>query len=219
MTRRLSAARGPRLRLEALAASDPRVAKELRDAAVEAMSRLHALILNLGRTTAEEKVGYFLLRMAERLSGGPADRMVLPMSREDIADYLALSVETVSRSLTQLKRRGVISRHEEHTPGSFVVVPAPLSALWESPRRKQGRGIAPPPATPPSLEDLDENTRVMLRNLAERALEGLGLKDTAAFLQGEMLRQFGAIAATIGDAPGREGRLRTAIRAALDQHE
>src|SRR5882672_3691074 len=101
-------ARFPRLRLEALAASDPRLARELRDAAVEAMSRLHALILNLGRTTAEEKVGYFLLKMAERLSGGPADRMVLPMSREDIADYLALSVETVSRSLTQLKRRGMI---------------------------------------------------------------------------------------------------------------
>ena len=72
------------------------------------MSRLHALILNLGRTTAEEKVGHFLLRMAERLGGGPADGMVLPMSREDIADYLSLSVETVSRSLTQLKRRGVI---------------------------------------------------------------------------------------------------------------
>jgi len=101
-------ARFPRLRMEALAASDPRVARELRDAAVEAMSRLHALILNLGRTTAEEKVGHFLLRMAERLSGCPADGMVLPMSREDIADYLALSVETVSRSLTQLKRRGVI---------------------------------------------------------------------------------------------------------------
>jgi CRP/FNR family nitrogen fixation transcriptional regulator len=87
---------------------DPRVARELHDAAVEAMSRLHALILNLGRTTAEEKVGHFLLRMAERLSDCPADGMVLPMSREDIADYLALSVETVSRSLTQLKRRGVI---------------------------------------------------------------------------------------------------------------
>ena len=101
-------ARFPRLRLEALAASDPRVARELRDAAVDAISRLHALILNLGRTTAEEKVGHFLLRMAERLSAGPADGMVLPMSREDIADYLSLSVETVSRSLTQLKRRGVI---------------------------------------------------------------------------------------------------------------
>lgn len=127
--------------------------------------------------------------------------------------------DAVLRLLHVLKRRGVITAHEEHTPGSFVVVPAPLSALWESPRRNRGRGIAPPPATPPSLEDLDEDTRVNLRNLAERALEGLGLKDTAAFLQGEMLRQFGAIAATIGDAPGREERLRTAIRAALDQHE
>jgi CRP/FNR family transcriptional regulator, nitrogen fixation regulation protein len=101
-------ARYPRYRVEALAEADPRIARELRDATCEAMSRLHALILNLGRTTAEEKVGYFLVRMAERLSGGPADRVVLPMSREDIADYLALSVETVSRSLTQLKRRGVI---------------------------------------------------------------------------------------------------------------
>ena len=118
-----------------------------------------------------------------------------------------------------LKRRGVIISHEEHTPGSFIVTPAPLSALWESPRRNRGRGIAPPPASPPSLAILDDDTRILLRNLAERALEGLGLKDTATFLQGEMLRQFGAIAATIGDGPGREARLRTAIRAALDQYE
>lgn len=127
--------------------------------------------------------------------------------------------DAVIRLLHVLKRRGVISGHREHTPGSFVVTPAPLAALWESPRRNRGRGIAPPAKTPPSLDDLDDETRVMLRNLAERALEGLGLKDTAAFLQGEMLRQFGAIAATVGDAPGREARLRTAIRAALDQHE
>ena len=127
--------------------------------------------------------------------------------------------DAVLRLLHVLKRRGVITGHQEYTPGSFVVTPAPLSALWESPRRNRGRGIAPPPKTPPSLEDLDDETRVMLRNLAERALEGLGLKDTATFLQGEMLRQFGAIAATVGDAPGREARLRTAIRAALDEHE
>lgn len=127
--------------------------------------------------------------------------------------------DAVIRLFHVLKRRGVITGHQEHTPGSFIVMPAPLSALWESPRRNRGRGIAPPPKTPPSLDDLDDETRVMLRNLAERALEGLGLKDTAAFLQGEMLRQFGAIAATVGEAPGREARLRTAIRAALDQHE
>jgi hypothetical protein len=127
--------------------------------------------------------------------------------------------DAIVRLLHVLKRRGVIISHEEHTPGSFIVTPAPLSALWESPRRNRGRGIAPPPATPPSLDILDDDTRIMLRNLAERALEGLGLKDTATFLQGEMLRQFGAIAATIGDGPGGEARLRTAIRAALDQYE
>jgi hypothetical protein len=132
---------------------------------------------------------------------------------------VSLVRDAVVRQLHVLKRRGVITGHQEHTPGSFVVTPAPLSALWESPRRNRGRGIAPAPATPPSLDDLDEETRTMLRNLAERALEGLGLKDTAPFLQGEMLRQFGAIAATVGDAPGREDRLRAAIRAALDQHE
>jgi hypothetical protein len=127
--------------------------------------------------------------------------------------------EAIIRLLYVLKRRGVITGHQEHTPGSFVVTPAPLSALWESPRRNRGRGIAPPPATPPSLDNLDDETRAMLQNLAERALEGLGLKDTATFLQGEMLRQFGAIAATVGNAPGREVRLRAALRAALDQNE
>jgi CRP/FNR family nitrogen fixation transcriptional regulator len=101
-------ARYPRSRLEALAQSDPRIARELREAACQAMSRLHVLILNLGRTTAEEKVGYFLVKIGERLSGGPATEIILPISREEIADYLALSVETVSRALTQLKRRGVI---------------------------------------------------------------------------------------------------------------
>jgi hypothetical protein len=134
-------------------------------------------------------------------------------------DGISVVREAVIRLLFVLKRRGVIRGHDEHTPGSFVVTLADVSALWESPRRNQGRGIAPPPRTPPSLDELDPDTRVMLRNLAERALEGLGIKDTATFLHGEMLKQFGAIAATIGDAPGREERLRAAIRVSLDQHE
>lgn len=127
--------------------------------------------------------------------------------------------EAVIRLLHVLRRRGVVSGHEEHTPGSFVVTMAPVSALWDSPKRNGGRGVAPPPRTPPSLDDLDDETRTNLRNLAERALEGLGIKDTQDFIQGEMLKQFGAIAASVGDAPDREGRLRAAVRAALDQHE
>jgi len=127
--------------------------------------------------------------------------------------------EAVIRLLLVLRRRGVVSGHEEHTPGSFAVTLADVSALWESPKRNRGRGVAEPAPNPPSLDNLDPEVRVMLRNLAERALEGLGVKDTAAFLQGEMLKQFGAIAATIGNGPGREERLRSAIRLALDQYE
>ena len=55
------------------------------------------------------KVSSFLLKMAGRLSDQTLDHVDLPISRYDIADYLGLSVETVSRSLTSLKNRGLIA--------------------------------------------------------------------------------------------------------------
>jgi len=78
-------------------------------AAFEAISRSQAQLLIVGRLTATEKVGGFLLAMSGRLSVGPADVVALPISRYDFADYLAISVETVSRSLTELRRRGLIA--------------------------------------------------------------------------------------------------------------
>jgi hypothetical protein len=125
----------------------------------------------------------------------------------------------IIRLLHVLKRRGVVTGHQEHTPGSFVVSLAPVSALWESPHRNRGRGVAAAAANPPSLDDLEDESRVLLRDLAERTLENLGVKETSTFLQGEMLKQFGAIAASVGGEPGRDARLRAAIRAALDQTE
>jgi CRP/FNR family transcriptional regulator, nitrogen fixation regulation protein len=98
----------PRRRVEALADSDPSLARELRQVTFEAMSRLQAQLLILGRITALEKVGSFILEMETRLSHGREDGVALPVSRYDIADYLAVSVETVSRALTDLKHRGVI---------------------------------------------------------------------------------------------------------------
>jgi CRP-like cAMP-binding protein len=99
----------PRRRIETLADTDPRLAREIRKLTFEAMARLQAQLLILGRMTAVEKVGSFLLEMADRLSDGQTDRIVLPISRYDIADYLGISVETVSRSITDLKHRGLIA--------------------------------------------------------------------------------------------------------------
>jgi CRP/FNR family transcriptional regulator, nitrogen fixation regulation protein len=64
----------------------------------------HALIL--GRLNAEERVSAFLRDMFART--GALDAIDLPMSRTDIADYLGLTIETVSRTLTAMERRGAI---------------------------------------------------------------------------------------------------------------
>jgi CRP-like cAMP-binding protein len=98
----------PRRRAEMLSDSDPQLAREIRHIAFLAMARLQAQLLIVGRITAPEKVGSFILEMAKRLSAEHGNSVALPMSRYDIADYLAVSVETVSRALTDLKHRGVI---------------------------------------------------------------------------------------------------------------
>jgi CRP/FNR family transcriptional regulator, nitrogen fixation regulation protein len=64
----------------------------------------HSLVLIM---SAEERVVGFLLEVASRSSGSTA--VDLPMSRQDIADYLGLTIETVSRSFTQLVQSGVIA--------------------------------------------------------------------------------------------------------------
>lgn len=101
-------ARYPRRRLEMLADSNPELGRLIRQVAFKAIARLQERMLVLGRTTALEKVGRFLIEMADRFSDASEEVIVLPMSRYDIADYLAISVETVSRALTDLRHRGTI---------------------------------------------------------------------------------------------------------------
>ncbi len=64
----------------------------------------------LGRRSAEEKVATFLVGWRDRLQQlrPPSQVVPLPMSRQDIADYLGLTIETVSRTFTKLEREGVI---------------------------------------------------------------------------------------------------------------
>jgi CRP-like cAMP-binding protein len=70
-------------------------------------TREHAL--TLGRRSACERVASLLLEMAERT--GAKEALELPMSRQDMADYLGLTIETVSRTLTQLQGDRVIDAH------------------------------------------------------------------------------------------------------------
>jgi len=89
----------------ALAARDNDVAREMWALTACELQRVQDHILVLIKS-AQERVASFLLEMAERASD--EGTIELPMSRQDIADYLGLTIETVSRTLTQLEKSAAI---------------------------------------------------------------------------------------------------------------
>ena len=95
-----------RSNLATLMANDPETAKDMTIGMVRSLVRAQDHTLLLGRKSALEKIATFLLDMADRAGGSVV--LDLPMSRTDIADYLGLTIETVSRSFTQLERQGAI---------------------------------------------------------------------------------------------------------------
>ncbi|WP_456790509.1 helix-turn-helix domain-containing protein [Bradyrhizobium sp. USDA 4472] len=95
-----------RTTLENLAESDAVVARNLRTMTSSNLQHVEDHLLLLGRKTAMERVAAFLRDMNARSTA--AGVMSLPMSRRDIADYLGLTLETVSRAMSQLHADGVI---------------------------------------------------------------------------------------------------------------
>jgi CRP-like cAMP-binding protein len=91
--------------LMALAASENEVARQLWSTMGQELRRVqeHTLVLI---KTAKERVVSFLLEMIERIPGG--SQLELPMTRQDIADYLGLTMETVSRTLADLENSSTI---------------------------------------------------------------------------------------------------------------
>lgn len=85
--------------------SDPAVVHQLWSHILKSAERAEAMCL-LRHAHAVDKVAYFLLEMSAPL--GVDTRIELPMSRFDIADYLGMSSETVSRAFTVLRRSGLI---------------------------------------------------------------------------------------------------------------
>ena len=105
----------PRAAIERLMMESPGLERRLLEETLKELAEARDWMVTLGRKTASEKVASFLLLIARNIdpgtasSGGRTVTFDLPLTRADIADFLGLKIETVSRRLTKLRAEGVIS--------------------------------------------------------------------------------------------------------------
>lgn len=95
-------------RLENLGERDRQFARELREITFQSLERTRQQLVVLGGVTTADKVSAFLLLLEKRYGDERGD-IRLPITRYDLAEYLAVSVETVCRAFSDLQQRGIIA--------------------------------------------------------------------------------------------------------------
>jgi len=96
-----------RSQVERLIASDLNAAHQMLGIFISKLDDAETHMFRLGRQNALQRVAAFLVEIEERL--GQRGSLELPMTRRDIGDYLGLSIETVSRSISQLQRQRALA--------------------------------------------------------------------------------------------------------------
>jgi len=117
--------------LDALLRRYPKMERRMLDLCVQELTATQEQLVTVGRRSAEARVAAFLISLLEasRRRGLTRPVLEMPMTRADIADFLGLTLETVSRSLTAFRKRGWI-REPVHHRVELVNTPA-LTALAE----------------------------------------------------------------------------------------
>lgn len=115
-----------RASFEGFAQEQPAVEHALLGRALDELDRARRWMLLLGRKTAPERVATLLREIADRTGAASGERVDLPITRQQMADLLGLTIETVSRNMTRLKRAGTIHLPDTH---SFVILDEAALAL------------------------------------------------------------------------------------------
>lgn len=155
--------------------------------------------------------------LRERQVTGTKEVLIITGRGNRSPDGISVVRKAVLNLLPTLHRRGVVSEWREHSPGSLVVRLEPIAALLNAPRRKRDRHAATASSGPQALSALDNATLKLLRALAIRSLDSLGVRDPENFIEAEMLEKFNSLAASIPPGEGSEARLQKAIATALEQ--
>lgn len=100
----------PKSLIERMAIETPNLERKLHAQSLKELDEARDWMLTLGRKTAQEKVASFLHMIATHIDpeNGEQNTFDLPLSRADIADFLGLTIETVSRQMTKLRKDGII---------------------------------------------------------------------------------------------------------------
>jgi CRP/FNR family nitrogen fixation transcriptional regulator len=104
----------PQRQVEALSETMPSMRRRLAGFISQRLQSTQDHVVMLGRNTAMERVASFLTNIAARAGAKQSQPAPLPMSRQDIADYLGLTIETVCRALSELKRAHVVALPNLH---------------------------------------------------------------------------------------------------------
>jgi CRP-like cAMP-binding protein len=99
----------PRATFDRMAAHDPRIRSSVLCHLSTTLLDAHRHLFVLGCQSAKERLASFLLRLSDRLDIFAGERLDMPMGREDIANHLGLTVETVCRAIASLKSDRIIS--------------------------------------------------------------------------------------------------------------
>jgi hypothetical protein len=160
------------------------------------------------------------LRMRQVMKSG--DVLIITGRGNQSVNGIGVVREAIMALLPSLRRKGVVASWREHTPGSVVVTVAPVSALLGAPKRYKERDSAARKEVgkvPASLSALEPETLSLLRRLAIRTIESLGVADAAPFVEEEMQRTFETLSKALPMSTDREGKLQRAMRTAIEELE
>lgn len=175
--------------------------------------------LNLrdGLPSAAHAVERAELWLRERQVRGDKEALIITGRGRRSPGGIGVIREAIEKLLFSLRRRGVIAGHQEHNSGAFAIELAPLRALAEAIPRKRDRGALR--SNPSDVHGLSSESNALLRALAERSLDALGVTHAESRIADEMQRQLKGIVPGLRGGVQMEGDLNAALRAAIAEYD
>ena len=177
------------------------------------------LNLREGLPSADEAVRRADRWLREQQVNGSREVLVITGRGAHSVGGIAVVRPAIEKLLFSLRRQGVVASHGDHTPGAFVVQLAPLRALVDAPNRRRERRRS---SRPVGIHGLSATAMDLLRQVAERSLDALGVAPDDVRIADEMHRYLSLIGPSLplaATGPALDTHLQAALRAVLAEFD